>query len=80
MRSWSRWDYGFPGSKTKIQAFDDILDGAILSIPVCGEDVEVTDRFTSLGNDIHVSACCEPKVNRCLSRAWEVIDSLDHGV
>jgi len=28
--------------KTKIQAFIDILDAAILSVPVCGEDVEVT--------------------------------------
>ena len=28
--------------KTKIQAFNDILDAAILSVPVCGDDVEVT--------------------------------------
>ena len=28
--------------KTKIQAFNHILDAAILSVPVCGEDVEVT--------------------------------------
>ena len=28
--------------KTKIQAFNDILDAALLSVPVCGEDVEVT--------------------------------------
>ena len=27
--------------KTKIQAFNDILDAAVLSVPVCGEDVEV---------------------------------------
>ena len=46
--------------KTKIQAFNDILDAAILSAPVCGEDVEVTERFTYLGSDIHVSAGCEP--------------------
>ena len=29
--------------KTKIQAFNDISDVAILSVPVCGEDVEVTE-------------------------------------
>ena len=29
--------------KTKIQAFNDILDAAILSVPVCGEDVEVRE-------------------------------------
>ena len=27
--------------KTKIQAFFDVLDAAILFVPVCGEDVEV---------------------------------------
>ena len=27
---------------TKIQSFNDILDAAILSVPVCGKDVEVT--------------------------------------
>ena len=40
--------------KTKIQAFTDILDAAILSVLVCGEDVEVTEKFTYLGSDIHV--------------------------
>ena len=59
---------------------DCILDAAILSVPVCGEDVEVMERFTFHGSHIHVSAGCEPEVNRCLSRAWGVMDSLDHGV
>ena len=47
--------------KTKIQAFNDILDAAVLSVPFCGEDVEVTERFTYLGSDIHVSAGCESR-------------------
>ena len=42
--------------KTKIQASNDILDAAILSVPVCREDVEVVERFTYHGSDIHVSA------------------------
>ena len=66
--------------KTKMQAFNDILDAAILSVPVCGEDVEVTERFTYLGSDINVSAGCESKVNRHLRQTWGVMDSLDHGV
>ena len=45
--------------KIKIQAFYDILDVSILSVTVCGEDVEVMERFTSLGSDIHVSASFE---------------------
>ena len=32
-------------NKTKIQVFN-ILDADILSVPVCGEDVEVIERFT----------------------------------
>ena len=58
--------------KTKIQDFNDILDAAILSVPVCGEDVEVTGRFTFLGSDIHVSAGYEPEVNRRLGQAWGI--------
>ena len=58
--------------KTKIQASNDILDAAILCVPVCGEDVEVTERFTFLGSDIHFFAGCEPEVNRHLGRAWGV--------
>ena len=52
LRLWVSW------VKTKIQAFNDILDAAILSVPVCGEEVVVTERFTYLGSDIHVSAGC----------------------
>ena len=47
--------------KTKVQAFNDILDAAILSVPVCGKDVEVTERFIYLGSDIHVSTSCEAR-------------------
>ena len=57
--------------KTKNQAFNDILDAAVLSVPVCGEDVEVVERFTYLGSDIHLPAGCESEVNRLLGRAWE---------
>ena len=66
--------------KTKIQAFNDILDATVLSVPVCGEDVEVMERFTYLGSDIHVSVGCESDVSRRLGRAWGVMDSLDNGV
>ena len=45
--------------KTKIQSFNEILDAAILSVPVCGEDVKVMERFTYLGGDVYVSAGCE---------------------
>ena len=57
--------------KSKIQSFNDILDAALLSVPVCGEDVEVTERFTYFGSDNHVSAGCKPEDNRRLGRPWE---------
>ena len=55
--------------KTKIHAFNDILYAAMLSVPGCGEYVEVTERFTYLGSDIPVSTRCEPEVNRHLGHA-----------
>ena len=66
--------------KTKIQAFNDILDAAVLFVPVYGENVEVTEIFTRLNSDFHVSPGCEPEVNQHLGWAWGVIDSLDRGV
>ena len=61
LRLWVSW------VKTKIHTFNGILDAAILSLSVCGEDVEVRERFNYFGSDIHVSAYCEPEVNRRLS-------------
>ena len=49
--------------KSKIQAFNVIMDVAILSVPVSGKDDKVTERFTYLDSDIHVSAGCKPEVN-----------------
>ena len=66
--------------KPKIQAVNDILDATILSVLVCGKDVEVTEIFNYLGDDIHVSVGCEAEVNRHLGPAWGVMDSLDHGM
>ena len=66
--------------KTKIQAFNGILDAAFLSVPVCVVDVEVVERFIYLGSDIPVSAGCESEVDGRLGRVWGVMDSLDHGV
>ena len=44
--------------KARIQAFNDILDAVVLSVSVCGEDLEVIERCIYLGSDIHVSTCC----------------------
>jgi len=64
----------------KIQPFNDILDASILSVHICGEYVDVTERFTYLSIDVHVSACCEQEIIGRLGRAWGVMYSLDHGL
>ena len=51
------------GVKTMIQAFNDILGAAILSVPVCGEDVEVTERFTYLGSDMSLLAVSQRSID-----------------
>ena len=56
MRSQSHCDYRVPGSKlTSRLSMTSWMLLFCLSVPVCGEDVEVTERFTYLGSDIHVS-------------------------
>ncbi|KAG2465691.1 CP4V2 protein, partial [Polypterus senegalus] len=41
--------------KPKIQAFNDLLGTAISSVSVCGESIDLVERFAYLGSDIHVS-------------------------
>ena len=66
--------------KTKIQVFNDSLGVAGQFVPVCGESVELVDRFTYLGSDIHISASCCHEVNKRIGRACGVMDSLDRSV
>jgi len=66
--------------KTKVQAFNGALDEAVSSVRVSEQNVNVTDRFTYLGSDVHVSASCDLEINRRLGRAYGVMDSLDKGV
>ena len=80
MRSRSHWDYMFPGSKLRSRLSMTSWMLLVLSVPVCGEDVEFVERFTYLSSDIHVCAGFESEVNRRLGRAWGVMHSLIHGV
>jgi hypothetical protein len=66
--------------KTKVQVFVDLLDAAVQSVPACGENVEVVERFTYLGSDIHVSGSSAAEIGRRIGRACGVMDSLDKGV
>ena len=66
--------------KTEVQAFGDILDATIESIPVSCVNVEVTPTFTYLGSVIHLSTSCKLEVNRRLGRAWSAMNSMKEGV
>ncbi|KAG2458212.1 CTND2 protein, partial [Polypterus senegalus] len=66
--------------KTKIQAFNDLLGTAISSVSVCGESVDLVERFTYLGSDIYVSADSFCEVSRWIGRAWGVMRLLERGV
>ena len=44
--------FAVPRLSFKVHVFGDILDATVDSIPVNGENVEVTQTFTSLGNEI----------------------------
>ena len=55
MRSRSHWDYGLPVSKLRSRLSTTAwMLLSCLYLSVCGEDVEVIERFTYLGCDIHV--------------------------
>ena len=54
--------------KTKVQAFGGMQDATIESIPVSGENVELTQTFAYLGSVIHSSFGCGTEVNRRLSQ------------
>ncbi|KAG2464856.1 ISPD cytidylyltransferase, partial [Polypterus senegalus] len=61
--------------KTKIQAFNDLLGTAISSVSVCGESVDLVERFTYLGSDIHVFGDSSYEIgNTELQEKQEVID------
>ena len=66
--------------KTKVQAFDDILDATIVSILANDEKAEVTQTFSYFGSVIHSSISCGLEVNRRLGRAWSAMNSLDECV
>ena len=62
--------------KTKFQAFGDILEAAVDSLPVAGESVDAVDTFTYLGSVVQQSASCEAEVSRRLGLAQGVMNSL----
>ena len=66
--------------KTKIQEFGSILDAAMESCRVAGEEVEIVEKFTYLGSVVHSSTSCEAEVARRLGLAYGAMNSLDKAV
>ena len=72
---WASW------IKTKkVQEFSEILDVTIESIPVNGENMEVTQMFTYLGRVIHSPASCELEVSWWMGWTWRKMNSLEECV
>ncbi|KAG2456575.1 NUFP1 protein, partial [Polypterus senegalus] len=61
-------------------AFSDLLGTAISSVSVYGESINLVEKFTYLGSDIHVSGGSSYEVSRWIVRAWGVMSSLERGV
>jgi sorting nexin-29 len=66
-------------TKTKVQSFDDCLAGCS-AVSVCGESVEVLDRFTYLGSVIQSSGGSDLEVDRRLGLSYGVMESLNQAV
>ena len=66
--------------KTKVQAFVDILNATVESIPVNSENVEVTQTFTYFGRVIHSSTSCGLEVKPRLGQAWIAMNSLEENM
>ena len=65
--------------KTKIQAFGEILDVTIESIPVSGKNV-VKLKLTHFCSVIHSSTSCELQVSPRLAQAWSTLNLLNEGL
>ena len=68
-------------TKTKIQDFGGLLgEPEPQSIRACGEDIEVTQKFTYLGCVVHNSGLSDQDVNRRIGLAAGVMNSLDKSI
>ena len=60
--------------------FGNLLDEAVESVLVSGEDVEITSSFTYLGSVVHSSGRSDREVQRRLGLAYGVMDSIDASI
>ena len=65
---------------SKIHPFENILDAAVDSLLVAGENVDVVEMFTYLGSVLHRSMLCEAEVKRRLGLAMRAMKALDKSV
>ena len=63
-------------SKTNIQVFGGLLGEMVQSIHACGEDIDILDSFTYLGNVDHNNGESRQEVLQWIALAHGVMDSL----
>ncbi|KAG0720366.1 hypothetical protein GWK47_048649 [Chionoecetes opilio] len=66
--------------KIKVQVFGDLLDEAVQSVHVCGEDIEILESFTYLGSAVHNDGGSRQEVLRRIGIAHGVMDSLSGSI
>ena len=66
--------------KTKVQVFGDLLDEAVRSVNVCGENIDIFEKFTYLGSDVHNDGRSTHEVLRRIGMAYGVMDSLNSSI
>ena len=66
--------------KTKVQVFGDLLDEAVRSVHVCGENIDILDSFTYLGSEVHNDGGSTHEVVRRIGLAYGVMDSLNSSI
>ena len=66
--------------KTKIQVFGDLMDEAVQSVRIHGENIEILDRFTYLGSVVHSDGGSGYEVSRRIGLAHGVMESLNSSI
>ncbi len=67
-------------AKTMVHVFEGFLDETVLSVHACGEDVEISESFTYLGNVVHNNGEFGQEVLRWICLAQDVLDSLSTSI
>ena len=67
-------------AKTKVQVIGGVLDETVRSVHARGEDIEILQNFTYLGNVVHNDGGWSQDITRQIGLAHGVMDSLNTSI